>query len=100
MNYVQQAIYFIGGNVSDGSKPPVYCIRIKERLDSHWAGWLGNLHMAFTPEGETLITGPVIDQTALHGLLARIRDMNLTLVAVTLVENQDEGNSEKKGSET
>ena len=86
--------------MSEGSKPPVYCIRIKERLDIHWKSWLGNLRMVFTPEGETLIIGPVVDQTALHGLLARIRDMNLTLVAVTLVENQDEGNSEKKGSET
>lgn len=60
----------------------IYNIRLEGHLDRSWSEWLDG--MAITPleSGETLLSGPLADQTALHGLLAKIRDMNLKLVAV------------------
>ena len=64
------------------SQPTTYEIRIKGRLDPRWDGWFDGL--TITPDnGDTLITGPVIDQAALHGLLRRVRDLGLPLVSVT-----------------
>lgn len=64
-----------------------YCIRIKEWVDSQWVDCFGDLQIEHTLSGETLICGPFIDQTALHGLLDLIRDLTLTLIAVTPVES-------------
>ena len=63
-----------------------YEIRIQGRLDSRWAAWLDG--MTVDPEGDgiTLIRGPVIDQPALHGLLARLRDLSVPLISVTPVD--------------
>jgi hypothetical protein len=58
-------------------------ITIKEQLDPHWSVWFAGLQLTHLPGGKTMIAGLLPDQTALHGLLARIRDLNLTLVAVT-----------------
>ena len=58
-----------------------YRIRLKGRLDDTWSDWFEE--MAITSEGaETILTGPVADQAALHGLLIRIRDLNLTLLSL------------------
>ena len=62
--------------------PTVYEIRIEGQLDPAWSEWLGGISIVPVPNGETLLTGPVADQAALHGLLNRIRDMNLKLVGV------------------
>jgi hypothetical protein len=68
--------------------PTAYQIRISGELDSSWAAWFDGL--AITPDdGDTLITGPVADQAALHGLLRRVRDLGLTLVSVTPMERSD-----------
>lgn len=69
-------------------RPGVYCIRIKEQIDSQWKDWLGDFQIEYTPAGETLICGLFIDQAALHGLLDWIRDFNLTLISITPVESQ------------
>lgn len=62
--------------------PMAYQIRIAGQLGSRWTDWFEGL--AITPDGgDTLITGPVIDQAALHGLLRRVRDLGLPLVSVT-----------------
>jgi len=62
-----------------------YQIRIEGQLDSRWSDWFEGL--TITLEGsDTLITGPVIDQAALHGLLRRVRDLGMPLVSVTPVE--------------
>ena len=61
--------------------PVPYRIRLKERLDDKWSGWFEQMAVS-TEDGETTLTGPVADQAALHGLLIRIRDLNLTLLAV------------------
>ena len=63
-----------------------YMIRVKGHLDPRWSEWFEGLTVTQTKSGETVLSGPVADQSALHGLLARIRDLNLTLVSVTRVE--------------
>jgi hypothetical protein len=61
-----------------------YEIRIEGQLDPRWEGWFDG--MTISPRaGETLISGPVSDQAALHGLLARLRDLGLPLLSVTRV---------------
>ncbi len=62
-----------------------YRIKLKERLDHKWSDWFAQ--MAISTEGDnTILTGPVADQAALHGLLIRIRDLNLTLLRVERIE--------------
>ena len=62
---------------------PLYHIRLEGQLDPHWSEWLGSMTIIPLEDGTTLLSGSVADQTALHGLLAKIRDMNLTLVSVS-----------------
>jgi hypothetical protein len=59
-----------------------YTIRIHEHIDLRRAAWFEGLTIVSLDNGETLLSGPVADQAALHGLLCRIRDLNLTLIAV------------------
>ncbi len=80
-------------NASPMSNPLYYAIRIKGLLDPHW-DWLGNLTVIHLAQGETLLSGPILDQAALHGLLARIRDLNLTLLAVNQLDPKDKGKEE------
>jgi hypothetical protein len=63
--------------------PEYYEIRVKGHLDPLWADWFAGLQLAHVAENETLLSGPLPDQSALHGLLERIRDLNLVLVSVT-----------------
>ena len=63
-----------------------YMIRIKGHLAPFWAETFGGMRLTLTRNGETLITGPVADQAALHGLLAMIRDLNLTLISVKRIK--------------
>ena len=65
------------------SRPPVvYQIRIKGHLDSQWTDWFDGLTITLEEDGDTLVTGPVVDQAALHGLLKKVRDLGLPLVSV------------------
>ena len=62
-----------------------YRIKLKGRLDHKWSDWFD--HMDISAEGgDTILTGPVADQAALHGLLIRIRDLNLSLLSVERIE--------------
>jgi hypothetical protein len=63
-----------------------YEIRIQGRLDSRWAAWFDGMSLTDGSDGTTVLRGPVVDQSALHGLLQRVRDMGLPLVSVTEVE--------------
>ena len=63
-----------------------YVIRIKGYLAHSWSDAFEGMQLTLTVDGETLITGLVVDQAALHGLLAMIRDLNLTLISVNRVE--------------
>jgi hypothetical protein len=64
----------------------VYQIRVKGHLDSSWSEWFEDLSMAHEKDGTTVLTGPVADQPALHGLLVKIRDLGLPLVSVHCVK--------------
>jgi hypothetical protein len=59
-----------------------YVITVKGHLDDHWSAWFEGLTIMNTPNGEALLAGPVVDQAALHGLLVKIRDLGLPLLAV------------------
>jgi hypothetical protein len=67
-------------------QPMVYQIRIKGHLGPQWTDWFGGLTITLEESGETLLTGPVIDQAALHGLLRKVRDLGMPLISVTRVE--------------
>ena len=74
-------------NRKDNSNPPIiYEIRIKGHLDSQWADWFEGLSITLEQNGDTLLTGPVVDQPALHGLLKKVRDLGLPLVSVNRVQ--------------
>jgi hypothetical protein len=70
---------------TDPSQPIVYQIRVKGHLGSQWTDWFGGLIVTLEDNGETLLTGPVVDQAALHGLLRKVRDLGITLVSVVSV---------------
>ena len=60
----------------------VYQIRVKGHLGHQWADWFEGLTITLEENGETLVTGPVVDQAALHGLLRRVRDLGVPLLSV------------------
>ena len=68
------------------SQPVVYQIRLKGHLDSQWTDWFEGLTITLEEDGDTLLTGPVIDQAALHGLLKKVRDLGMPLVSVVQVQ--------------
>jgi hypothetical protein len=63
--------------------PEYYEIKIKGHLDPRWSDWFGSLRLTHVEDDETLLSGLLPDQAALHGLLERIRDLNLKLISVT-----------------
>lgn len=63
--------------------PEYYEIKIKGYLDAHWSDWLSGLTIEHMEGDETRLSGQLPDQAALHGLLERIRDLNLTLISVS-----------------
>ena len=65
------------------NQPQCYEIRLKGHLDDRWAEWFEGLTITLEENGDTLLTGPVIDQAALHGLLKKVRDLGLPLVSVS-----------------
>jgi hypothetical protein len=72
------------GAVSPAGRPAHYEFRVRGVLDRHWSGWFDGLQVSSDAPGQTLIAGPVVDQAALHGLIAKIRDLGLPLLSVRL----------------
>lgn len=70
----------------DPGEPMVYEIRIEGHLDYRWTDWFEGMTITLEEGGDTLLTGPVVDQAALHGLLKKVRDLGLPLISVTRVE--------------
>ncbi len=70
---------------TDPGESLVYQIRIKGHLGPHWADWFEGLTLTLEATGETLLTGPVIDQAALYGVLRKVRDVGLPLLSVVCV---------------
>ena len=70
-------------------QPLVYRIRVRGQLGSQWSAWFEGLSVAKTAGGDTTLSGQLADQSALHGVLARIRDLGLELVSVTNEAEQD-----------
>lgn len=73
------------GSAEDHHQPGLYEIRLKGHLDTRWAERFEGLSFSHEEGGTTILSGPVADQAALHGLLRRVRDLGLTLIAVTQV---------------
>jgi hypothetical protein len=69
----------------DPGQPMVYQIRIKGHLGPQWTDWFGGLSITLEDNGETLLTGPVVDQAALHGLLRKVRDLGMPLISALRV---------------
>jgi hypothetical protein len=64
----------------------IYQIRIKGHLGPQWTDWFEGLTITLEQDGDTLLTGPVIDQAALHGILKKVRDLGMPLLSVNSVE--------------
>lgn len=71
---------------TDPGQPTVYQIRIKGHLGPEWTDWFAGLTLTRDDNGDTLLTGPVVDQAALHGVLRKVRDVGLPLISVMRVE--------------
>jgi hypothetical protein len=74
----------INSEINPG-KPMIYQIRIKGHLGHEWTDWFGGLTLTALDNGETLLTGPVVDQAALYGVLRKVRDVAMPLLSVNRV---------------
>ena len=70
----------------DPCQPTVYQIRLRGHLGPEWTDWFGGLTVTLEDNGDTLLTGPIVDQAGLHGLLKRIRDLGIPLISVMRIE--------------
>jgi hypothetical protein len=71
---------------SEHVRQEVYQIVVKGHLDSGWSEWFDGLTITLVDNGETVLSGPIVDQTALHGVLIKIRDLGLPLLSLTRIE--------------
>jgi len=71
---------------NDPDQPVIYEIRVKGHLGHQWTEWFGGLTITLEDNGDTVLTGPVVDQAALHGLLKKVRDLGMPLISVDPVK--------------
>ncbi len=71
---------------TDPRQPMVYHIRIKGHLGHQWTDWFEGLSITLEENGDTLLTGLVVDQATLHGVLRKVRDLGMPLISVTCVK--------------
>jgi hypothetical protein len=76
-----------------------YEIRVKGHLDPCWSEWFDGLQITNESNGEALLSGYIPDQAALHGILARVRDLNLLLISVTSAHSDQQESSRDGGAE-
>ncbi len=72
-----------------------YEIRLQGPLNARWADWFDGMTITLDDNGNTLLSGPVVDQAALHGLLKKVRDVGMTLLSVNSVKQEGMEGSEK-----
>lgn len=72
---------------TDAAQPRVYRVRIEGHLGPRWADGFGEMSISAERNGETLLTGPIIDQAALHGVIRRIRDLGLPLLSIMCIDS-------------
>jgi hypothetical protein len=72
-------------STEDHGEPGLYEIRVEGHLDDRRAAWFEGLTLTRQDNGDTLLTGPVVDQAALHGLLRKVRDLGMPLLSVTRI---------------
>ena len=72
-------------------EPARYRIRVRGMLPARWSEWFDGFAIAYEAGGNTILTGHVADQSALHGLISRVRDLGLTLVAVEPIDGDAAG---------
>ena len=77
---------------TDLNQPTVYEIRVKGHLGCQWTDWFGGLTITLEENGDTLMTGPVVDQAALHRLLRKVRNLGMPLISVNHV-NPDQAHA-------
>jgi hypothetical protein len=70
----------------DPQEPKVFKIRIQGHLSPQWQDWFEGLTITLEEDGNTLLNGPVVDQSALHGILKKIRNLNMPLLSVNLMD--------------
>jgi hypothetical protein len=75
---------------------PQYEIRLKGHLDARWADWFKDLTITLEQDGNTLLSGPVADQSALHGLLKQVRDLGMPLLSVNPIPPLESTNQTTK----
>ena len=77
---------------TNSGQPTVYEIRVKGHLGCQWTDWFGGLTITLEENGDTLMTGPVVDQAALHRLLRKVRNLGMPLISVNHV-NPDQAHA-------
>jgi hypothetical protein len=77
------------------NQPRIYQIRLEGHLGRQWTEWFGGLTITLEENGDTLLTGPVVDQAALFGLLRKVRDLGISLLSVNRL-NPDQYRSQRK----
>ena len=76
----------ISNSTSNSQQSIIYQIRIKGHLGCQWSDWFEGLTIKLEDDGNTIISGPVLDDAALHGLLKRVRDLGMPLISVNRIE--------------
>lgn len=84
------------GSTSDPARPSIYQLRVAGHLGPEWSDWFDGLSITLEAGGETVLTGPVADQAALHGLLRKVRDLGLPLLALVRLEPGAAGATPRK----
>ena len=84
---------------TDGDPPIIYQIRLKGYLSQQWMDWFDGLTITLE-DGNTLLSGPVVDQSALHGILKKVRDLGMPLLSVTSVRPERQEAPDVKNQST
>jgi hypothetical protein len=77
----------------DPDQPKIFQIRIQGYLSQQWTGWFEGLSITLEEDGNTLLSGPVVDQSALYGILKKIRNLGMSLLSVNVVDPDRIGDS-------